>query len=86
MKSKGLNVIAVNFSDSAQAVRDFRKEFNLSMPIALGGNGEDSIAMKFGVMAFPTNYVLDSEGKVVAQFVGYDEKSLLESLKKLGIK
>ncbi len=40
----------------------------------------------YGVMAYPTNYVLDSEGKVVYRSLGFDEKAIRAALEKLGVK
>ena len=79
-------MVAVNYGDSAADVRDFRKEFKLTMTLAMGGEGEDSVSTTFGVLAYPTNYILDKDGKVVAQVVGYDEKAMLAALETLGIK
>ena len=85
-KSKGLNVVGVNYGDTAAEVRDFRKEFKLTMTLAMGGEGEDSVSTTFGVLAYPTNYILDKDGKVVAQIIGYDEEAMLAALETLGIK
>jgi len=79
-------VIGVNYGDSPADVRDFRKELKLSMTLAMGGRGEDSVSAKYGVAVYPTNYVLDKDGKVVAQIIGYDEKAMLAALEALGIK
>jgi len=50
-----------------EEISDFRKELKLTMPLLVGGTGEDSVGKKFGVVVNPTNYVLDKDGKVVAQ-------------------
>jgi peroxiredoxin len=85
-RTKGLNVIGVNYGDPLDAIQEFRKEFKLTMPLLQGGKGDTSVSKTYGVRAYPTNYVLDKDGKVYAQFVGYDEKALLKALADLGIK
>ena len=55
------------------------------MPLVLGGIGEDSVATQYGVLAYPTNYVLDKDGRVVAQIIGYDEEEIKKALARLGI-
>jgi hypothetical protein len=47
---------------------------------------ENSVFEKYGVQAFPTNYLLDSNGVVVWRSVGFDEKGLRAALDKLGLK
>ena len=79
-------MVAVNYGDSAADVRDFRKEFKLTMTLAMGGDGEKSVSTAYHVSLYPTNYILDKDGKVVAQVVGYDEKAMLAALETLGIK
>lgn len=55
----------------------------------MGGNGSgkaDDIFKQYKVEAFPTNYLLDSAGKVVYRATGYDETGLRSALEKLDIK
>ena len=86
MKSKGLNVIGVNYNDNLEQVKSFRKEFKLTMPLVLGGGGDKGLSKVYGVKGFPTNYVLDKNGKVVAQIIGGDMDAIREALAKLGVK
>ena len=50
------------------------------------GGKEYKIADQYGVMAYPTNYLIDSKGKVLWRGVGFDEKALRTALEKAGIK
>jgi thioredoxin-related protein len=59
------------------------------MASALGteASGKDSpIFQQYAVQAYPTNYVLDSTGKIVFRSVGFDEPGIRAALKKLGVK
>ena len=86
MKPKGVNVIGVNLKDTSEAIRNFRKEFKLTMPLVMSGDGDESVVNKYGVIVFPTNLVLDKDGKVVAQVIGGDMEAIKAGLKKAGIK
>jgi thiol-disulfide isomerase/thioredoxin len=81
-KDKGLAVLALNRSDPAEKVKDYWKESGFTFPALMA---PDDVHQKFGVRAYPTNYVVNNKGEVVARFVGYDEQKLLNALKKLGI-
>jgi hypothetical protein len=44
------------------------------------------VAEKYGVQAYPTNYLVDADGKVVWRSVGFDEAALRKAIEKLGLK
>ena len=56
----------------------------------MGGRGEEyTLGRAYGVMAYPTNYILDADGKVVWRGVGFGpetEKQIREALARLGVK
>ncbi len=78
-----------------EEISDFRKELKLTMPLLVGGtlsspvpptrSGDDSVPSKYGVVVNPTNYVLDKDGKVVAQIIGGDMEAIRAALAKLGV-
>jgi len=52
----------------------------------MGGRGKDyTLGKAYGVQAYPTNYLVDPEGKIVWRSVGFDEAGLKEALKKMGV-
>lgn len=85
MKSKGLNVIGVNYNDTMEDVQAFRKEFKLTMPLVLGGSDSKGVSAVYGVKGYPTNFVLDKDGKVVAKIIGGDIEAIKEALAGLGV-
>ena len=85
MKSKGLNVIGVNYNDTMEDVQAFRKEFKLTMPLVLGGSDAKGVSAVYGVTGYPTNFVLDKDGKVVAKIIGGDIEAIKEALAGLGV-
>lgn len=44
------------------------------------------VAEKYGVMAYPTNYLVNAEGKVVWRGVGFDEAAMRKALEQAGLK
>ena len=76
----------MNTQDSSSAIRQFRKDFKLTMPLLLGSGDPKSVPKLYGVVVTPTNYVLDKDGKVVAQIIGGDMDAINEALAKLGVK
>ncbi|MCH7945145.1 MAG: TlpA family protein disulfide reductase [Armatimonadetes bacterium] len=85
MRSEGLNVIGISTQDTMEEISDFRKEFKLTMPLVVGGTGDDSVPRKYGIVAAPTNYVLDKDGKVVAHIIGGDMEAIRAALAELGV-
>lgn len=85
-KSQGLNVIAVSTRDDMEAIQKFRKELELTMPLLQNQGKKDTVSKQYGVGPTPTNYIIDKDGKVVASFIGYDEKGMKKALADLGIK
>ena len=53
----------------------------------MGGQGEKyTLGRAYGVQAYPTNYLVDADGKIVWRSVGFDEAGLREALAKMGLK
>jgi hypothetical protein len=50
------------------------------------GGKHYNVAGKFGVNGYPTNYLIDSNGKIAFRSIGYDESGLRAALAKLGVK
>jgi len=89
LRNKGLEVIAVNYADPKGRINQYAKEGRFTFPIAMGGprNTKDhAVFENYGVMAFPTNYILDSHGNVVYRSLEIDEKAIRTTLEKLGVK
>ena len=83
LKSKGFDIITVNSGDDSKTVQKFWKEQRLTMRAAYKG---DAIAEKYHVQAIPTNYVIGNDGKILANFEGFDEDGIRKALAKAGVK
>jgi thiol-disulfide isomerase/thioredoxin len=89
LKAKGLEVIAIDKGDSAQTITKYMDAKQFTFPVAMGGDDGDPNAAVFdhyGVAGYPTNYLIDSSGKVVFRMTGFMETDLRDALAKLGIK
>ena len=81
---KGLALAAVNPLDGNGVVAMFYLQGGFTFP-SLIGEKSMVIATSYNVNSYPTNYVIDSSGKIVASFDGFDEAGIRAALKKLGI-
>lgn len=72
-----LAVLAVDFQDSENAVLAVKK---IAKPwqISLLRDGYGRIAGKYKITAIPHLFMIDREGKIVAEHTGYGDKSLAE--------
>jgi hypothetical protein len=74
--------------DSKDVIKKYFEEKKFTFLTGLTGKNAGAaydLAEKYGVMAYPTNYLLDPNGKVLWRSVGFDEASLRGALKKAGI-
>lgn len=77
----------MNSGDSAETINKYVAENKFGFKIVMGGRGpEYAIGKTYGVMAYPTNYLLDANGKVVWRGVGFNESALRAAIDKLGLK
>jgi peroxiredoxin len=87
LKDKGLELIALNRADSPEVINKYAKENNLTFLIGMSAEGTTYKAtLQYRVPAYPTNYLLDSSGKIVYCTAGFDEEALRAALNKLGVK
>ncbi len=77
-------MISVNQGDPAKTINDNLKEGNFNFPVAMNAKGGPDVAKLYKVEAYPTNYLIGSDGKIKARFVGFDEAGMKDALKKLG--
>ena len=65
---RGLSVIAVNIEESRSTVAAWAREKKITIPILLDADGE--VTKQYGVIATPTAFLIDREGRVLGRVVG----------------
>jgi alkyl hydroperoxide reductase subunit AhpC len=68
LSPRGLSVIAVNIQESRSTVAAWAREKNVTIPILLDTEGEAT--RQFGVIATPTAFLIDREGRLLGRTVG----------------
>ncbi len=84
LKSQGLELISVDDGDDAKTILKDAKEVSSTYLLAMNGKAKMNLLDLYGVDAFPTNYILDANGKIITTIVGFDEDALRAALKKAG--
>ncbi|MEZ4667310.1 MAG: TlpA disulfide reductase family protein [Anaerolineae bacterium] len=65
---KGFTVLAVNNVETTEAVREFRKQMQLTFPLVMDESG--TIQKAYAIVSYPSTFVLDREGVIVARQFG----------------
>lgn len=76
-------VVGVDVFEPAATVKKFAKDHKVTYPLLV--DAKSALSKQYGVVACPTNYVLDASGKIIARSVGFDEAAMMKELKKLGV-
>jgi peroxiredoxin len=73
-------VLAINIGDSPEKIRSYFEQNKFTMsPVRQKSN---EISKQYGVVAYPTNYVIGTDGKVAYRSVGFKEQALRAALAK----
>ncbi|MBU6080769.1 MULTISPECIES: peroxiredoxin family protein [Allobacillus] len=63
-EDQNVEILAINMTnteDSVEGVQDFVEEFEMTFPVLMDTEGE--VANHFQINAYPTSYIIDSEGR-----------------------
>ncbi len=66
--ARGLSILAVNIQESPSTVAAWAHERNVTVPILLDPDGE--VTRQYGVIATPTTFLIDREGRLLGRVVG----------------
>lgn len=70
--------LAVNVNDPKDRIEQWWKEGGFTLQAVR--QDDDEVSRAFGVRAYPTNYVIGPDGKVVYRGVSYDEPAIRKAL------
>lgn len=88
LRAEGVEIVAVNSFDDRDTILKYVKEAGLSFQIAMDdvGTKHFGVAKAYGISLYPTAYLIDGGGRVVARYVGFKETEIREALTRLGIR
>ncbi|HVU12071.1 MAG TPA: cytochrome c biogenesis protein CcdA [Phototrophicaceae bacterium] len=66
--NQGLLIVGVNDNESADQITGFRSQFGLTFPLVVDAGAR--IQQMYGIRSYPTTYVLDRNGTIVARNFG----------------
>ncbi len=73
---RGVRFLGVDYRDNDAAGRAFIGEFHLRYPSVTDPSG--SLADDYGLIGFPTTFIIDPAGTIRYRFVGYLDEEVLE--------
>src|SRR5919112_6908396 len=76
LAGRGLKVLGVSTSDSADLVREYQKDVRQDYTVALG---DDAVAASYAVGVLPTTFVIDREGRIRHTIIGEKTRAYFES-------
>lgn len=77
-KDKGVQVLAVNVSESNLAVENFAQQHGLDFPIVIDKDGQVQAA--YGIDPLPATFLIDKDGKVVKYYTGQLSEETVKNL------
>ena len=75
LAARGFAVVGVTTYDDAEGVRRFQKDIPQEYQVITGA---EDLASKYGVVALPTTFVIDREGRVRAKIIGERDRAGFE--------
>lgn len=74
---KGLTVIGVSLDEQrTELVKEFVKQFAMTYPVVMAD--EKTIVAYGGIEGVPTTFVIDRQGHIVSEHLGYEAKETFE--------
>ncbi len=75
-KNEGLSIIGVAI-DNETKVKNFVKEFKINYPVLLAD--EITIQKYGGIRGIPTTFIIDKNGNIIKNYIGYRPKETFEN-------
>ena len=76
----------MNETDSVEEVQDYIRMSGFTFPVVTRGPGEKrALGKAYKVSAYPANYLIGPDGKVLWRSIGFDERAVRQALKDVGL-
>jgi Thioredoxin-like len=86
LKEKGFELVAVNRADSAEVINRYVDKNKFTFRIVMGGSdARYAVGEAYGVMAYPTNYLVGADGTVLWRGIGFNEGVIRQALAKAAV-
>ncbi len=76
LKSDDFEIIAVNVGQAMSVSLDFKQSFGVTFQMLT--DVEKAVGELYKVEAYPTNYFIDPEGKIIKKYIGWVDKKQVE--------
>ncbi len=80
-KDKGFTIVAINTDDDKKTITDYYEKEKFDLPTVMGKN--TSTIKDYKVRSWPTNILLDRNGKVILRMEGFNETQIQAEIEKL---
>ena len=74
-RDRGVRFLGVDYRDDQAAARAYEREFGITYPSVYDPGG--SLAFDYRLAGLPTTFIIDGAGRIVYQFVGYTDATIL---------
>ncbi len=76
LQGEDFELLAINVGQPVSASQDFHQDFSITFPMLT--DTESAVGQIYGVEAYPTNYFIDPEGKIIRKIIGWVDKKQVE--------
>jgi peroxiredoxin len=74
---QGLQVLGISMDDDVKPVREFRSEYKVNYPLAMG---DAKLAENYGgVLGLPISFVINPQGQIIAKHIGAVDLAKIEA-------
>lgn len=80
---RSFRLVSINHADDPERVQAFVQENKLKEPCLLNTMGDADVAKRYGVIGFPTVYVLGRDGRIAARFYNPGRDQVVQALSAL---
>ncbi len=76
LKSDDFELLAINVGQAMTVSLDFKESFSVTFPMLV--DDKKAIGDLYGVEAYPTNYFISPDGKIIKKYIGWVDRKQVE--------